>query len=1217
MFIQSITISGFKSYRDATVAGPFSSSHNVVVGRNGSGKSNFFDAVRFLLSDTFAHLRGEERVALLHEGAGASVLSAYVEMVFDNADGRLPFDRDTVALRRMVGLQKDEYVLDRKNVSRTEVFNLLESAGFSRSNPYYIVQQGKVAALCAMSDKNRLDLLKEVAGTRVYDERRDESLKIMDETDGKREKISEVIDYIESRLAELDGEKDELKTFQLLDRDRRALEYTIYVKDLDAAKEALKTLSDTRGERKERGADAAARLQVVRAAVNSADGKLVGAKLALETATEERGELEEMRKTALATVAKLQVDVAEGNRAASAATETAQAAEAELETLNNIIEERAEELEPVQEEFDEAKGKERQLRSHKAGVDASVLALRVKSERGNQFRSAEERNRCLSKEVSEARAASLAAKKQRSKAESDIVRLEGACKTNRAKISQRLAEAKELEGKLAALGADLTELRAKRDNVHTKRHEKWRIDAECSGKIKAMSEGMKRLENAKRSAFGAQNYHAIQSVMQASAERPDTLGPSRVFGPLVDLINVSEKFTTAANVTAGNSLTHVVVDTDATAARLVKILQEKRNGRVTFIPLNRLSSGERTPLTATADALPLISKIQCDDRFLPAVRSIFGRTMVTRTVEIATKLSASNGIDCVTMDGDQVNKQGAMTGGYIDLSRGKIEAARELRQEQEELARLQPESVIARNEAADIDAELSRLLGELQQLEATHRSSTSRAQRVRSECEQFSRYLKADNENIPKAKERILSIDEAVAARDKRCTELESEMKVPLSVGLTGDEQQRLDELQEDRDDTGQSLAEIVTERTKVEAKVSALTAEMEGNLKLRQAELQRIIETAALGGGLGTQGKSRGSDEDLAQALENFKAQLASAETDLGLSDASRSALKKRCTELDASVASLSAELKSLGVEESELNKVLEEEKSSAENMFSQRAMQTQKKADAELKLRELGSLPADFEKYRSLSVKSLLKKLRRTNEGLKAYAHVNKKALDQFVNFTEQREVLRKRREELEGGAVAIRGLISSLDQRKDADILRTFKGVSKYFEEVFQELVPGGRASLVMLKSNSGSGSKKKNQAEGDASSSAARVSYAGVAMKVSFTTSGEAFLLQQLSGGQKSIVALALIFAIQRLDPAPFYLFDEIDANLDASHRQAVANVIRKQAGEKAQFVTTTFRPEFVNAGDKWFGVTHRNKVSSVQEVTQEVARTFINKDETRS
>jgi structural maintenance of chromosome 3 (chondroitin sulfate proteoglycan 6) len=124
----------------------------------------------------------------------------------------------------------------------------------------------------------------------------------------------------------------------------------------------------------------------------------------------------------------------------------------------------------------------------------------------------------------------------------------------------------------------------------------------------------------------------------------------------------------------------------------------------------------------------------------------------------------------------------------------------------------------------------------------------------------------------------------------------------------------------------------------------------------------------------------------------------------------------------------------------------------------------------------------------------------------------------------------------------------------------------------------------------------------------------VVYSGVAMKVAFSMTGEAYLLQQLSGGQKSIVALALIFAIQRLDPAPFYLFDEIDANLDATHRQAVANVIRKQSGDHAQFITTTFRPEFVNAGEKWFGVTHRNKVSSVQEVTLDVALTFINKDE---
>lgn len=118
------------------------------------------------------------------------------------------------------------------------------------------------------------------------------------------------------------------------------------------------------------------------------------------------------------------------------------------------------------------------------------------------------------------------------------------------------------------------------------------------------------------------------------------------------------------------------------------------------------------------------------------------------------------------------------------------------------------------------------------------------------------------------------------------------------------------------------------------------------------------------------------------------------------------------------------------------------------------------------------------------------------------------------------------------------------------------------------------------------------------------------------QVSFTGTGESYMLNQLSGGQKSIVALTLIFAIQRLDPAPFYLFDEIDANLDATHRQAVANLIHKQAESQTQFITTTFRPEFVNTADKLFGVTHKNKISAVNEIDREEALTFITDVPTR-
>jgi structural maintenance of chromosome 3 (chondroitin sulfate proteoglycan 6) len=1212
------------------LTGPFSAGHNVIVGRNGSGKSNFFDAVRFLLADSFANLRGEERVALLHEGAGASVLSAYVEMVFDNADGRLPFDKDTVALRRMVGLQKDEYVLDRKNVTRTEVFNLLESAGFSRSNPYYIVQQGKVAALCAMSDRNRLDLLKEVAGTRVYDDRREESLRIMDETDAKRDKISEVVDYIEARLAELDSEKDELKAFQTLDRDRRALEYTIFVKELDEAKAALEGLTAARAERTNAGHDVNARLLGVQHDIAAADRDAKTSKAELKRAVQDRGALDDARRAAVATVAKLDVDVAEARLAATSAEEAVRHAQDELASVERLVFARREELSPLEEKFDAIRQSERSTRSKAAELEASVLALRVKADRVNQFSSIEERNIYLRREIKESRKSSDAARRQRTKAESDVARLEATLQASKEKISAREAEIGAIEERTGTFEAELTALRLRRDAVHAQRHEKWRLDAEYDGKINALTGNLKRLEAVKRSAFGAGTYHAIKTVMAASHADPQRLGSSRVFGPLVDLLRVDDKFTVAADVTAGNSLTHVVVDSDATAARLVRVLQEQRAGRVTFIPLNRLGSNSRPPPPATADAIPLISKISCDDRFLPAVAQIFGRTLVTRSVDVATQLSRDHDVDCVTLEGDQVNKQGAMTGGFVDLSRSKIDASRELRRGEEELAVLQPQASLARQEAAEIDAQLSKLLGEIQQRDATHRSSTTKTHRLRAEIDQLTRYARLDGDNIPKAKDRVLTLEESIAASDKRCTELDSELSVPMTSGLAPDEEATLQKLQGDADVERQRVAQVVAERVSIESAVTAIKSELEGNLERRSAELRSVIASQQFGGsdgGVVVGGRhdaTRGGDNSAAEknnyvstatCLANHEQELASAKTELSSAEAALRLLDDKVADLETVVSGLTAKLDASNELEAQLTKQLEADRTRAESMFSKRAMLLQKKSDAERKIRELGSLPADYDKHRSSSIGSLMKQLKRTNEGLKRYAHVNKKALDQFISFTEQREALCKRREELETGADAIRKLIDSLDNRKDADILRTFKGVSKYFSEVFSELVPGGRASLVMLKASSGGGNGDNGAAVG-AAALLNRVVYTGVAMKVAFSSTGEAYLLQQLSGGQKSIVALALIFAIQRLDPAPFYLFDEIDANLDATYRQAVANVIRKQSGDHAQFITTTFRPEFVNAGEKWFGVTHRNKVSTVQEVTLDVALTFVNKDETK-
>jgi len=230
----------------------------------------------------------------------------------------------------------------------------------------------------------------------------------------------------------------------------------------------------------------------------------------------------------------------------------------------------------------------------------------------------------------------------------------------------------------------------------------------------------------------------------------------------------------------------------------------------------------------------------------------------------------------------------------------------------------------------------------------------------------------------------------------------------------------------------------------------------------------------------------------------------------------------------------------------------------------------------------------------------------------------------------------------EEMDTDGAAIQELIQSLDAQKDEAILRTFRGVSTHFAEVFSELVPGGAGQLIMRTSLDAASKQKKpsssksttsdpdNEEEeelqdhnldedgpGDAQALAIST-FQGVQVRVSFSGAGQQYQMNQLSGGQKALVALALIFAIQRCDPAPFYLFDEIDQALDANYRAGVARLIQKQVNSEtapAQFITTTFRPELVAVADRCYGIALQDRVSEIRSLEkvrclQDVCRVFV-------
>ena len=241
MHIKSVTLEGFKSYKSKTIIGPLHEGFNVVVGRNGSGKSNFFAAIEFVLSEEYGNLKQDQRCSLLSSsGSGPRPLSAYVELLFDNSDRRFPINQDEISLRRTIGAKKDQFHLNGKVVlSRKELSGMLEAAGFSRSNPFYIVKQGQINSLTTCSDKRRLEIVNDLAGTQVYVDKKKETEVELQSAETTISKVSECIEKISYRLEELEGEREKLQEFKKLDLKKRTIEYLVVTKDLTESRSKL------------------------------------------------------------------------------------------------------------------------------------------------------------------------------------------------------------------------------------------------------------------------------------------------------------------------------------------------------------------------------------------------------------------------------------------------------------------------------------------------------------------------------------------------------------------------------------------------------------------------------------------------------------------------------------------------------------------------------------------------------------------------------------------------------------------------------------------------------------------------------------------------------------------------------------------------------------------------------------------------------------------
>lgn len=1200
MYIKLVIIEGFKSYKEQVATEIFSPKVNCVVGANGSGKSNFFHAIRFVLSDIFQNLRNEDRHALLHEGAGHQVASAFVEIVFDNSDNRIPVDKEEIRLRRTIGLKKDEYFLDGKHITKNEVMNLLESAGFSRSNPYYVVQQGKIASLTLMKDPERLDLLKEIGGTRVYEERRRESLKIMQDTGNKRKQIIQVVQYLDERLRELDEEKEELRKYQQLDKQRKSLEYTIYDKELHDTREKLEQVEVARTKASEESTKMYDRVEKAQDESRSLDESLKGLTKELQTLNKEKETVEARRTEAIKKKTKLELDENDFKERMAGNIQSKNDALEQLSMVEREMQDSLKELEAINPLYESQVDKEKQTTKRIMELEKKLSILYQKQGRSTQFSNKAARDKWLRKEIEDLKRVLDLNLNQEQKLQDEIFRLNTDLTERDGHIKKCEAEIGELESHISKSHEQFNIKKRERDEEQRKRKEKWGEESELSSELEKLKTELERAKKNLDHATPGDVRRGLSSIKRICSEYKI----NGVFGPLVELVDCEEKFFTAVEVTAGNSLFHVVVENDDISTQIIKHLNSRKGGRVTFIPLNRVKA-PHVNYPQSTDAIPLLRRLKFDSRFAPALGQVFGRTVVCRDLNVATRVAKNDGLDCITLEGDQVSRKGGMTGGFYDHRRSKLRFMNTIIQNTKSINTKEKVLEDVRRQLQVIDQQITQLVTEQQRLEADWMHSKLQVEQLKQEIANANRQKQAIRKALENKEKSLDDIRTQIDQLRSSMAMKEAEMGTELVDHLTPEEREQLSRLNPEIKDLKEKLIAYKTDRIERETRKAELETNLSTNLKRRINELQATIasiedDSLPSSAGLKTQelDDARLFVEEITNELESLCRSI----------DEKTKQVKKFKDE--------KAKLKAL---QDDCEMTVQDANKKLEELFSLRNTLLAKQEEYTKKIRGLGPLSSDaFDTYKRKNIKELQKMLHRCTEQLQQFSHVNKKALDQYVNFTEQREELQKRQAELDAGDEKIKELITVLDQRKDESIERTFKGVARNFREVFSKLVQGGHGHLVMTKKKDRDHDDEDDEDDGGREADAeGRVEkYLGVKVKVSFTGQGETQSMKQLSGGQKTVVALALIFAIQRCDPAPFYLFDEIDAALDPQYRTAVGNMIRGLADDSVstQFITTTFRPELVKVADKIYGVFHKNRVSIVQVISKDQALDFIEKDQ---
>lgn len=1184
MILKALEMQGFKSFPDKTVL-EFNKGITAVVGPNGSGKSNISDAVRWVLGEQSTKtLRGSKMEDVIFSGTDVRKAKGFAEVTLrlDNTDRSLNKDSDEVSVTRRYYRSGDsEYLVNGESARLRDVNELFMDTGLGRDG-YSIVGQGKIADMVSPKASERRDMLEEAAGISHFRYRRGDAIKRLAQAEENLVRLRDILSELESRVGPLKAQSEKAQKFIVLAGERKNLEIGIWLNTIDKTGEKMR--------------DQEHKIEIAEASHKEAQDELskIGEMIdkAADGTRDINIKLEEIRNSASGFEEKLsdidsQIKVAENsilhnnetieriNRDKAAENETEQNIDAAVSAARECIQKAEEQIADATRQMDELSKQEEtyRLSSSEFSDRAAALSGEISA---------------LSVRLADCRVTAETANSSIEEIRSRISAIDESMGTRKDDYDALLKRKADAEAELKEIQDEIVSVKNAIDG-YTLRFENRGKKADSvklaiDEKQRELHKGQDRvrlLEDLEKNMEGY--FGAVKAVMKESGR-----GALRgIYGPVSQLITVKDKYSAAIETALGAAVQNIVVDNETDAKRAMGFLKEHRAGRATFLPITAIK-GRVLSEQGLNDQYGFVSiasdLVSYDNKYTEIIRWLLGRTAVAEDIDSAIAIAKkySYRFRIVTLDGQVINAGGSMTGGSRVQNAGILSRGNEIERLKGSLASMQKELdgmlsdyKLLSEDASAAKAELEGAEGDLLRAKEENIRREGELKLASDKLTSVSSGVKELLEEKETLEKRIESVSSGAEAARSQIDELKEtlENKEKELESITGDSKT----LQKNREEVASKAAEIRLRIVSLQKDVEANTDEITRLKNRKTGHLDRLSE---LDGEIREieekNDELRALTERLSADEKALKANHGDAQNQINELISQRDELEKQANDLRLHERAKSEERERLSGDIARL----EERKIAMRNEYDN--LTSKLYDEYQLTRREAAALEIEIDDY-SLAAKRLAE----LKSQIRALGSVNVSAIEEYKEVSERYEFLSGQISDVETSRAELNKMIDDLTGKMAEQFREQFNRINSCFGQTFIELFGGGKAELRL-------------EDERDVLGSDIEIKVQPPGKNVQN--------INLLSGGEKGLSAIALLFAILKVTPAPFCIFDEVEAALDDVNVSRYAQYVRRMT-KNTQFILITHRRGTMEEADVLYGVTMQEKgVSKLLELkTAEMAK----------